>query len=72
MADLPYMYAIVIGVFVVFTAILFGARTKRLSGRSIEEREEKSRERIQDINFASPTEHKSAISFVIHNMIVKK
>jgi hypothetical protein len=44
MADLPYMYAIVVGVFVVFTAILFGARAKRLSGRSIEEREEKSRE----------------------------
>jgi hypothetical protein len=44
MADLPYMYAIVIGVFVVFTAILFGARAKRLSGKSIEERGEKSRE----------------------------
>ena len=44
MADLPYMYAIVTGVFVVFTAILFGARAKRLSGRPIEESEEKSRE----------------------------
>jgi hypothetical protein len=37
MADLPYMYAIVTGVFVVFTAILFGARAKRLSGRPIED-----------------------------------
>jgi hypothetical protein len=39
MADLPYMYAIVTGVFVVFAAILFGARAKRLSGSSIEESE---------------------------------
>lgn len=44
MADLPYMYAIVTGVFVVLTGILFGARTKRLSGESKEEREEKRRE----------------------------
>jgi len=44
MADLVYMYAIVTGVFVVFTGILFGARAKRLSGKSIEETEEKSRQ----------------------------
>ena len=41
MADLPYMYAIVIGVFIVLTGILFGFRTKRLSGESKEEREER-------------------------------
>lgn len=45
MADLPYMYAIVTGVFIVFTAILFGSRAKRLSGRSEEEREEKREEK---------------------------
>lgn len=45
MADLPYMYAIVTGVFIVFTAILFGSRAKRLSGRSDEEREEKREEK---------------------------
>ena len=44
MADLPYMYGIVIGVFIVLAGILFGARTKRLSGESKEEREEKRRE----------------------------
>jgi hypothetical protein len=44
MADLPYMYAIVTGVFIVFTGILFGSRAKRLSGGSNEKREEKSRE----------------------------
>ena len=44
MADLPYMYGIVIGVFIVLVGILFGARTKRLSGESKEEREEKRRE----------------------------
>ena len=44
MADLPYMYAIVTGVFIVLTAILFGSRAKRLSGRSYDVSEEKSRE----------------------------
>ena len=44
MADLPYMYAIVTGVFIVLAGILFGSRTKRLSGESKEEREEKRRE----------------------------
>ena len=44
MADLPYMYGIVIGVFIVLAGILFGVRIKRLSGESKEEREEKRRE----------------------------
>ncbi len=44
MADLPYMYAIVTGVFIVLTAILFGSRAKRLLDTSKEEREEKSRQ----------------------------
>ena len=49
MADLPYMYAIVTGVFVVLTGILFGARTKRLSGESKEEREEKTERRSPNL-----------------------
>ena len=44
MADLPYMYGIVIGVFIVLAGILFGSRTKRLSGESKEEREERRKE----------------------------
>jgi hypothetical protein len=32
MADLPYMYAIVTGVFIVLAGILFGSRAKRVSG----------------------------------------
>jgi hypothetical protein len=43
MADLPHMYAIVIGVFIVLAGILFGSRSKRRSGLSKEEKEEQKR-----------------------------
>ncbi|HYZ51262.1 MAG TPA: hypothetical protein VE593_10275 [Nitrososphaeraceae archaeon] len=33
MADQPFMYAIVTGVFAAFAAVLFTARTKRRHGR---------------------------------------
>jgi hypothetical protein len=43
MADLPYMYAIVTGVFVVFAGILIGSRAKRRSRLSKAEKEEEKR-----------------------------